>query len=111
MQFIFKSTINIVSKNLVVFNIFLEKFLKLYLYHCDFDFKVIFILILILYHCFTLKKNNKRYTIRFYSFSSLKIIFELLEKILVIYIQVFIIEVRKSSFKELFAKYKTGLVI
>lgn len=47
-----KFIINAINKNFIIFQKFLKKFLKFDLYYWDFNFKIIFLLILILYYYF-----------------------------------------------------------
>ena len=73
-----------VSKNLIIFKIFLEKILKFLLCHQNFSLRVTFLLMLLLNHCFIEKQDSKKDFIWPISLGSFEIVFILLAKIIAI---------------------------
>lgn len=98
LNIILQVTINIVNKNLVIFIKILQRILKFNVYYWDFSFKIIFVLILILYYYIIKKQNVKQNIIRISSLKNFNIIFVLIIKIIAIYIWIFIIKIEKLNF-------------
>lgn len=71
---------DIVSKNLIISKVFLEKILKPSLCHWGFSFKATFMLMLALNHHFAEKRGRKRDLARPIDPSGFKIVFILLAK-------------------------------
>ena len=80
----FKFAKNALSKNPIIFKVFLEKILKFFLYYWIFALKVTFLLVLLLNYCFAKKKGDKKDLIRLIGLDSLKTIFILLAKTIAI---------------------------
>ena len=75
---------NAISKNLIIFKIFLKKIIELFLSYWIFDFRATLLLISLLKYCFVKKQNSKQNFICSINLSSFKIIFILLAKIIAI---------------------------
>ena len=75
---------NTISKNLIIFNIFLKKILEFFLCHQIFGYKSMLILMPLLNYYFAKKQSGKKDLILPFGLSSLKIIFTLLAKIIII---------------------------
>lgn len=78
--------INIINKSLIIAKVFLKKFFKFSFHYEFFDFKIIFMLILLLNNYFIEKQSGKKNTIKLISIGNLKIIFILLAKLITIQI-------------------------
>lgn len=75
-------TANTVSKGFILFKILLKKFFQLGLYYWGFDLRAMFVLLIpMLNHYFVKKQRSKKNTIELISFSSFKVIFILLAKV------------------------------
>lgn len=98
MRVISKFAINIISKNLIILKILLMKIFEFSLYYQIFGFIVTFILILLLNYHFIKEQDGKKDIVRPISPNSFKVILILLTKMVIVYMQVFILEIRKSSF-------------
>lgn len=76
----FELAINTISKNSVIFKVFLKKILKFELCYWVFSFRIIFIWMLLLNYCFAEKQNSKKNLFKPVTLNNLKIIFMLLAK-------------------------------
>ena len=74
---------NAINQSSIIFKILLKVF-KLFLYYQIFDFRAMFILMLLLNYHFIEKQNGKKILIRSISLSSFEIIFILLAKTIII---------------------------
>lgn len=88
-----------ISKSLIIIKIFLKKVFELSLCYQVFGFETIFILILLLNHCFAEKQSNKKGWVKLFSSSGFEMVFTLLAETLIIQVDIFIIQFKKSSFK------------
>lgn len=77
---------NIVSKNSIVFKVFLEKILELWLYYQVLGFRVMFILVPLLDHQFAEKQVSKKDLVELVSSGNVKIVLTFLVKPLAIYV-------------------------
>lgn len=93
-----KFTIDIIGKNLIISKILSKTIFESSLYYQDFDFIAIFVLVLLQNHCVIEEQGGKKDIVRPISPNNFKVILILLTKMIIVYMQVFIIEVRKSSF-------------
>lgn len=98
MRVIFKFATDIISKNLIISKILLKKIFEFSLYYHVFSFIATFILVLLLNYCFIKEQDGKKDIIGLINPQNFKVILILLTKTVMIYMQVFILEVRKSSF-------------
>ena len=71
---------NVVSKNSIIFKIFLKKIFKFFPYHWIFGFRIVFLLILLLNYWFIKKQSGKKDLIWPISSDGFKIVFILLLK-------------------------------
>lgn len=81
---LFKLAVNAISKDLVLFRVFLEKILKLILYYWVFGFRATIMLMLLLYHYFAEKQSGIKDLVELVDFSSFEIIFALLVKVIAV---------------------------
>lgn len=95
--------IDAVSKSSIISQVLSEKILEFGLCHWDTP-KTMFILVSTLYYYFIEEQSGKWDMIGPAYPSGLKIILILLAKVVTVYMQVIIIEVRKQSFKKMFAR-------
>ena len=75
---------NAISKSPIVSKVFLNKVLKLFLYHSIFSFKVMFLLMPLLIYCFVKKQDSKKDLIWLFNLNAFKIVFISLVKIIAI---------------------------
>ena len=75
---------NTISKSLIVFKVFLEKYLKLFSCYSIFGFKVTFLLMLLLNYCFVKTQGSKKDFIQPIGSKNFEIILTLLIKTIAI---------------------------
>ena len=80
----FKLTKNAVSKNLIIFKVFLRKILEFPLCHQILNFEAMLLLMPLLNHCFIEKQGSKKNIIRPISPSNFKIVLILLTEMIAI---------------------------
>lgn len=76
----FKLATDAIGKSFIIFKVFLKKNLKLRPHHQVLDFKIIFMLMLLLDYCFTEKQSYKKNLVRPISFNNFESVFLLLAK-------------------------------
>lgn len=93
-----KLSLDTINKELKVAQVFSKEYFEYVLQDESFALITIFILSPIKINITAEKKSSKKAIITFYYFGSIKIIFTILIKIMIIYILAIIIEIKKSSF-------------
>lgn len=107
LRVISKFALDIISKNLIISKILLKKIFKSSLYHQGFGFVATFVLVLLLNRCFIEEQGSKKDIIRLINSNNFKIILTLLTKMVIVYMQVFIIKVKKIKFLMIIFKAKS----